>query len=215
MTSGIASKGVDLDSIFDLYQAGTTKARPAGLNVAGSDTSNRYANIIYGSAAAATGIQSENADINTLYAAKGTANYALPINGNSYVHAYSVVSGTGHSTIGFSTTSSGWQVYGSHSGGAQTALASGTMPASASKVQFTWGSYTVDNQDAGGATSNSAATAQPITIAQDAHYTTGDFGALAATHGRDYIFTIDFFDASNDNISHTVINLEAVIEGST
>lgn len=84
MTSGIASKGVDLDSIFDPYQAGTTKARAAGLNVAGSDTSNRYANIIYGSAAAATWIESENADLSTLYAAKGTANYSLPINGQTY-----------------------------------------------------------------------------------------------------------------------------------
>lgn len=85
MTSGIASKGVDLDNIFDLYQAGTTKARAAGINVAGSDTSNRYANIIYGSAAAATGIQSESADLNTLYAKKGTASYPLPINGANYV----------------------------------------------------------------------------------------------------------------------------------
>lgn len=84
MTSGIASKGVDLDSIFDPYQAGTTKARAAGLNVAGSDTSNRFANIIYGTAAAATGIQSEGADINTLYAAKGTAKYNLPVNGQTY-----------------------------------------------------------------------------------------------------------------------------------
>lgn len=84
MTSGIASKGVDLDNIFDPYVAGTTKARAAGLNVAGSDTSNRFANIIYGTAAAATGIQSQSADLNTLYAKKGTATYSLPINGQTY-----------------------------------------------------------------------------------------------------------------------------------
>lgn len=100
MTSGIASKGVDLDSIFDSYQAGTTKARAAGLNVAGSDTSNRYANIIYGSAAAATGIQSEGADLNTLYAAKGTAKYPTPDNGVTYDSRVNIPSGqTGAATI--------------------------------------------------------------------------------------------------------------------
>lgn len=85
MTSGIQSKGVDLDSIFDPYQAGTTKARAAGIAVASSDISNRFANIIYGNAAASTGIRSQGADINTLYAAKGTAKYKLPIDGNAYV----------------------------------------------------------------------------------------------------------------------------------
>lgn len=84
MTSGIASKGVDLDSIFDPYQSGTTKARAAGIGVAGSDISNRYAALTYGSAAAATGIKSESADLNTLYAKKGTANYKLAWDGSSF-----------------------------------------------------------------------------------------------------------------------------------
>lgn len=81
MTSEIQSKGVDLDSIFDPYQAGTTKARAAGIAVASSDISNRFANIIYGNAAASTGIRSQGADINTLYAAKGTAQYQLGFSG--------------------------------------------------------------------------------------------------------------------------------------
>jgi hypothetical protein len=63
---------------------GTTKARASGIDDAGTDTSDLYANIIYGSAAPATGIGSKSADINTLYAAKGTAQYKLPIDGNSY-----------------------------------------------------------------------------------------------------------------------------------
>lgn len=100
MTSGIASKGVDLDSIFDPYQAGTTKARAAGIAVAGSDTSNRFANIIYGTAAAATGIQSEGADLNTLYAAKGTAAY--PLLGSAYSAEFA---GRNNISLTFTSTS--------------------------------------------------------------------------------------------------------------
>lgn len=84
MSNAINSKNVPLANIFDPYVAGTTKARATGIGDASNDTSNLYANIIYGSAAAATGIQSENADLNTLYAAKGTAKYTLPINGQTY-----------------------------------------------------------------------------------------------------------------------------------
>ena len=84
MTSGIASKGVDLDNIFDPWLSGTSKARATGISVAGSDLNNRFAPLIYGSSAAATGIQSQGADLNTLFAAKGTAKYSLPIDGQTY-----------------------------------------------------------------------------------------------------------------------------------
>lgn len=84
MTSGIASKGVDLDNIFDPWLSGTSKARATGISVAGSDLNNRFAPLIYGSSAAATGIQSQGDDLNTLFAAKGTAKYSLPINGQTY-----------------------------------------------------------------------------------------------------------------------------------
>ena len=77
MSTAIKSKSVSLAAIFDPYVAGTTKARAAGIDDAGNDTSNLYANIIYGSAAAATGIQSQGADLNTLYAKIGTAAYPL------------------------------------------------------------------------------------------------------------------------------------------
>lgn len=218
MSDAIKSKGVSLAAIFDPYVAGTTKARASGIDDAGNDLSNLYANILYGSAAAATGIESEGADLNTLYAAKGTASYALPINGNTYSHAYSVTSGTGNSTIGFKVTGgTTYAVYGADSGHPAANLVSGAIPGGASTVQFIWSSYTVDagDTDAGGATSNSASTQQPVSVDQDAHYTTGDFGALASTHDRNYVFTINFFNSSGDNISSTTINLKALIEGST
>lgn len=84
MTSGIASKGVDLDDVFDPWQTGTSKARTTGISVAGSDINNRFAPLVYGTSAPATGIQSQGADLNTLFAAKGTAKYSIPIDGQRY-----------------------------------------------------------------------------------------------------------------------------------
>jgi hypothetical protein len=87
VTSGIASKNVDLDSIFDPWLSGTSKARATGIAkgaAPGTDLNALYAPLIYGSSAAATGIQSQGADLNTLFAAKGTAKYSLPINGQTY-----------------------------------------------------------------------------------------------------------------------------------
>lgn len=217
MSDAIKSKGVSLAAIFDPYVAGTTKARASGRFDAGNDLSNLYANILYGSAAAATGIESEGADLNTLYAAKGTASYALPINGNTYSHAYSVTSGTGNSTIGFKVTGgTTYAVYGADSGHSAANLVSGAIPGGASTVQFVWGGYTVGaaDLDGGGATSNSAATAQPVSSDQDAHYTTGTFGSTASAHDRNYTFTINFFNSSGANISATTITLTALIEGS-
>lgn len=111
MTSGVQSKDADLDSIFDPYVAGTTKARANGGAVAGSDTSNRYANIIYGSAAAATGIQSEGADLNTLYAAKGTSRYATPDNGAAYLSSLTVpIGGNGQASVSLLMTRTQYEV---------------------------------------------------------------------------------------------------------
>lgn len=82
MTSGIQSKGVDLDSIFAPWQSDTSQARATGILVAGADLNGRYAPLVYGTAAAATGIDSESADLNTLFAAINTAKYALGFSGS-------------------------------------------------------------------------------------------------------------------------------------
>lgn len=89
MTTGIQSKGVDLDSIFDPYVTGTSPAAN-GIQVNGTDIHTRYAPLLYGTAAAATGILCEPGgsgsavDLNTLYAAHGTAKYSTPDNGTPY-----------------------------------------------------------------------------------------------------------------------------------
>lgn len=214
MSNAIASKGVSLVNIFDPYVTGTTKARASGIDDAGNDTSNLYANIIYGSAAAATGIKSENADLNALYAAKGTASYALPIDGSTFTGANHLIApNTGSAFISFGSTSSTWTVTGSLNFGS-TVLASGAVPAGATKVQYTWGTYTVPfGSDAGGTVSNGAVSPTALSGSPAAQYTTAVHGATG-TFQRNYPFTIDFFNASGANISKTHITLVAVTDSS-
>lgn len=89
MTSGVQSKGGDIDSIFDPYVVGTSPGI-TGIQSAGADIHTRYAPLIYGSAAAATGIAcmvggaGSFVDLNTLFAAHGTANYDTPENGDTF-----------------------------------------------------------------------------------------------------------------------------------
>ena len=215
MTSGIASKGVDLDNIFHAYISGTHP--PAtGIKVNGVDIATRY-QPLPGTPAPATGIMTDVADLNTLFST--TASAPLPIDGQTFQRAYSVISGSGWSEIGFGfevvNEITQYQVYGSDSAHTPTPIASGPLPSGATKVQFTWGSYTTPTLDSGGSTSNSAATPTAISANPTAFYQTGSFGSSAASHQRNYTFTIDFFNASGANISHTVITLIAVIEGSS
>lgn len=73
MTTGIQSRGSDLDSIFDAHRSGQPIARSTGSAVNGTDLNVRFAPLSAGSAAAATGINSEGADLNTLFAKIGTS----------------------------------------------------------------------------------------------------------------------------------------------
>ena len=96
MTSAIQSKGVPLTSILSPYQSGTTKQRTTGIQEAGVDICNLYANVIYGTEPAATGIASESDGLETLFCTG--ANYSLPINGQTY-------GGSGHAASGLVTAS--------------------------------------------------------------------------------------------------------------
>lgn len=62
----------DFDSRFAAYVAGSTSAPVTDYKVVGSDLNTRYQNIIYGTAASATGYKRNNADLNTFFCAIGT-----------------------------------------------------------------------------------------------------------------------------------------------
>lgn len=70
MGSGFLKNSVDLDSVFE--QRSTAAIANVGHQVAGTDLAQRYEKLASGTAAAATGFKSNNNDLNTLFAAKGT-----------------------------------------------------------------------------------------------------------------------------------------------
>ena len=77
MATGFLKGTVDLDDIFDLYAQGTQPAA-TGYKVGTVDLNQRYAPLVYGTQAPVTGMKiSGGADLNTLWAAKGTAVYTI------------------------------------------------------------------------------------------------------------------------------------------
>jgi hypothetical protein len=216
MTSSISSNGVPLSSIFAAYSTGT-KARVTGIQDNGQELSNLYAPLYLGSAAVATGIESINSDLNTLYAAIGTVSYALPIQGQTYTQSINIITGSGASQIGFRIlTGTTWEVYGTNSQGAANSFASGPIPSAAVTVKYTLGLYTIDSgfTDALGVTTNDAPTPTAISSNPTVHYGTGTATPTSGSRDRNYPLTIDFYDASSVDISHTTCNIVGETEGS-
>lgn len=217
MTSGIQSKGVDLDNIFAAYVSGTHP--PAtGIKVNGVDIANRY-QPLPGTAAPATEIKTKGADLNTLFSTTSPGG-PLPIDGNTYDNTVSVPAGqTLPSQIGFKTGGTSgnytYAVFGNTSAGGTFNLATGSLPSTAASIQYTFGSYTVPiGLDGGGSTTNGAASKTSLTSLPQATYTTDPKGSSAGAFSREYPFTITIYDASNAVISTTHINLIGQVEGS-
>lgn len=108
-----AANGQTLDQFFDPYVTGTSPPATGLLNDQGTDiASNVFAPISFGSmATTATGLltkQAGNADIRTLFAAKGTAQYLIAT--PSYNGALIVTTGTGSLVVWIQVNPDGtWQ----------------------------------------------------------------------------------------------------------
>lgn len=215
MASGRRSRGVAFEDLFDpdIVGDGPTAAgyRSGGVLL-------RFAAIKYGTKRADVGYRVNDVDVSNLWAAKGTASYTLPFNGNTYTAAYNIPNGgSGYALIGFRIVGGNtWQVYSSLNGAAASVLASGAIPAGAATVRYTWGAYTVGvgQTDAGGATTNGAAARTAVSSNPDAHYQTDTVTSTSGSRARDYLFTVDFFNAAASSISHSVCHLIADTEGS-
>jgi len=218
--SGIKSNGVLLSAIFAPYVAGTTKARVSGISDDAGELSDQFAKLSYGTAAAATGIESVNADLNTLYAAYGTTSYASPlsINGFSYSSVYSIpLYSTGFAVIGFRIVSgTTWQLYTSNPSTGFNLVTSGAVPAGSINVQYLWGSYAVGigDLDAGGIVTNPAASPVIVSGNPSTYYTTDTKGSSSGSRNREYPFTINFFNGGGTNVSHTTCTLIGETDGS-
>ena len=68
-----------LDAVLAAYVAGEAKAPVTGIQIAGSDIRNRYTKLSLGSAPSLTHVQAAGADLNAIFAAKGTVIKALSL----------------------------------------------------------------------------------------------------------------------------------------
>jgi len=82
MTSGFRSQGVDFDDLFDADVMGDGPTA-GGLRRPGG-TALRYAHVRYGQKRADVSYRIGGQDVSNLWAAKGTAAYTLPINGQLF-----------------------------------------------------------------------------------------------------------------------------------
>lgn len=216
MASGFRnSAGVDTDDLYDTDAVGDGPIASFMRRADGSAL--RYAAARYGSPGDALGFRdADGSDMGPKWCKKGTASYALPINGRTYTRAYVIpAQGTGFCTIGFRIVNGNtYQVYWADPSSALTVVATGSIPTGATSVQASWGSYTIDAADSGGAVTNGMASPAAVSSNPDTHYTTSTYGPSSGTRGRQYPVTIDFLNASGAGISHNTIYLHAGTEGS-
>jgi len=86
MAKGIRSGGYDFDDLFDPDVKGDGPSVP---NLRSGGAPLRYAAIKYGQKRADVGYRQDGVDVSNFWAAKGTARYALPINGQHFSAGYS------------------------------------------------------------------------------------------------------------------------------
>lgn len=199
MTSGIQSKGVDLDSIFAAYASGTHPAA-TGIEVDGVDIATRY-QPLPGTQAAATGIETNGADLNTLFSttASGGGPGGIPISdGDTYSAIESVASGSsGSAWVEFTSTTSGWSITASPNltvspSGAPT---SGALPTGATGVSYgtTEQSETNAPTITNGAPGNTAiGSSGPSILMEFSSARPGTGSSVTAT----YTFSIQYYNAS-------------------
>ena len=211
--------GVGLDQIFDLYISGT-KAILTGYKVNGVDLKDIFAPIYLGSSAAVTGYKVNGADLNTIFAKKGTAQYSLPIDGQTYSGSVLVPAGnTGSVNVAFKLTSStAWQVVVTGAGGTltppnNTVLASGSLPAGSSTIKYTL-TYLAASGDTGpGTATNNASAFTPVATNLSAGVTVGGTGT-GSPHQTTYALNVQIRNSAGVVISNSTCTLRLDQEGS-
>ncbi|MGO4222130.1 hypothetical protein AB4Y64_09800 [Lysobacter sp. TAF61] len=131
MAKGIYSGGVDFDDLFDPDVKGD------GITawwITSAGVPLRYAKLAYGSKRADVGWRdSAGVDVSNYWAAKGTARYALPINGQTFTAGYSAPTnqtGTAFATVTVALASNGTYTVTRGVRTGTTQLASGTWETS-------------------------------------------------------------------------------------
>lgn len=172
MTSGFRnSAGVDFDDLYDPDVQGdgytATFLRRSG------GTALKYASASYGTPGDVVGFRDgSGVDVGPRWAKKGTAQYGLPINGQTYTASVSGLPGS--AALTFRMSNDGTYAIIREIRGAPNTLASGTwLPSGDAVANFTCTfsmAQTINQQTADGyfVNSNSAATQQALTTTQNA-----------------------------------------------
>lgn len=211
-----ASGNPNLDNVFDLYVQGTSPPATGLLDDSGTDIATRYAPLSFGSQAAATGLltkQSGNADIYTLFAAKGTAQYPLGCNGQAYTGSI-MPSGTAtQNDLSFNfnfTSTTAWAVNGSglvggNSGGTFSsnfsgATGSGALNSGATAAQIT-STYLAAAGDTGPAKAITNNYASKTNITANNAFYFQQYTPVGATHQSTYQVKVVLYNSAGAVLS--------------
>lgn len=149
----------------------------------------------------------------------GAAPSPIPgLDGYNHIAAYEIPDlKTGFAEIGFDITGgTTWEVFTSTPSAQHDVVLSGTLPAGAVTVQYTWTLVGVPSGDtgAGGSVYNPAASPTAVSGNPSTDYATSSVNDQSGSRGNTYQLTVDFFDAAGNHISHSVCTLTAETDGS-
>ena len=141
----------------------------------------------------------------------------ITIDGQSYGASYGIPGGTQHaSAIGFDVSGTSWAVFKYTPVGTQrSTIVSGSVPAGAAKVRYTWTDAGVPNgnSDALGSVTNGAASAVAISGSPSSQYTTGIFGGKSPIRAHSYHLKVEFFNSGGSLISTSSCTMTAGVAG--
>jgi hypothetical protein len=217
MASGVKSAGVDLDDLFDPDTVGDG---PSAAGVKSGGVPLKYAALKYGTKRANVGIANGGTDVSNLWASKGTASYALPIDGQAFAatgQALTGQEGTITATAQFQANADGtFSVTRAGTNGSNGVLASGTWrtqggASSDYQIQFT---LSANSTSGTGSTGNTAPAYTSLASGQSASVTCTCPASGHSTYTWSYGLRIRIKRVSTGAvISDTSITLSATAGG--
>lgn len=198
------SKGVDFDNLFDPDVVGDG---PAAADYKQGGVPIKYAALKYGTKRVDVGYKQAGVDVSNLWAAKGTASYKLPIDGQTFIQGDAAPAGdVPNATLDFEIGAAGWTVTGTAAHAGSTVKASGAKPANATSVQITatW-LHAVGDTDVG-VVNNTASAYTAIPSSGTVGCSVRErFGPDGTTGQTTYRLVIAMKNASGNIISTTTI----------
>jgi hypothetical protein len=145
-----------------------------------------------------------------------TVSIPLALNGKSYTAGNLIRNGSGKGGIGIQIINgTTWQIFNLYPRIGTGIIASGTIPAAAKTVKYTWTYVGVPSGhlDGAGSVTNGYASPAAVTPNPWSGYSTVQISATDAPFGRTYSVRVDFYNATGVNISSSTCSMTAEAEG--